>query len=90
MVDKFEVGATVDMSEEASKIAFNIICLILFGDDLHGKLEKCVYEDRQGVATEMEIHDATEKTQLDCVADSMKMQNVIFPELVYWNIGTQN
>ena len=90
MVDRMEVGTTVDMSEEASKITFNIICLILFGDDLHGKLESCVYESRDGQKHEIEIHDATEKTQLDCVADSMEIYNVIFPEMVYWNIGTSN
>ena len=84
------MGPPIDMSEQASRLAFHIICMILYGDDLHGKMGRCIYEDENGDEHEMELHDALEKTQTDCNNESIKIQNIIFPQLVFWNIGSNN
>ncbi len=37
-----------NMSRESSLLVFDIICKILFGNDLHDKLEKVNYIDQEG------------------------------------------
>jgi cytochrome P450 len=79
------------MNKEASLLTFDIICKILFGQDLHEQLEPCKYVDPQtGEEQTIEMHDSLEKITLDCSFAGLRPLNVIFPWLVKYDIGKLN
>lgn len=81
----------INMSKEASLLTFDIICKILFGQDMNEQLEKCQYTDlKTGRIETREMHDALEKIAIDCSFAALKPFNVIFPWLVEYDVGKEN
>jgi cytochrome P450 len=80
----------MNMSRESSLLTFDIICMILFGEDIHEKLEKCTYINPQGETHQLEMHDALEKISIECSFAGTTPMNIIFPKLVEYDIGRSN
>lgn len=90
-VSKWKKGEEINMSREASCLTLDIICKILFGQDLHEQLEKCQYTNpNTGEVQTLEMHDALEKISIDCSFASIIPLNIIFPWLVQYDIGKLN
>ena len=88
---KWKSGEELNMSREASLLTFDIICKILFGQDLHEQLELCQYTNpKTGETSTLEMHDALEKISLDCSFAALVPYNVIFPWLVKYDVGKLN
>ena len=79
------------MSQTSSILTFDIICLILFGEDIHEKLDKVTYiNPTTGQRQRLDMHDSLERLSLDCAFSALSPLNVLFPQLVDYNIGTTN
>ena len=56
-ISSFKVGDTVDMSELANTIAFEVICEILFGEDIRHKLDLANYTDANGKIEQVRLYE---------------------------------
>ena len=64
--------------------------MIIFGDDLHEKLDKAVYIDKQGIEHSIQMHDSLEKISRDCTKAGFNPLNALFPWMVEYSIGKTN
>ena len=79
------------MSEEASKITFDVITNILFGEDINSKMELVPYYDpKTGMTTPLNAHDSITKISEAQALQATKPINSVFPFLVDFNIGADN
>ena len=79
-----------NMSREASQLTFDIICMILFGQDVKECCGTCEYTDPQGTRHQLQMHDALERMTADISFAGIAPINVIFPWLVEKDIGKVN
>mmetsp|Transcript_17327 Transcript_17327/g.19397 ORF Transcript_17327/g.19397 Transcript_17327/m.19397 type:complete len:529 (+) Transcript_17327:28-1614(+) len=86
----FKEGETINMSEYANTISFEIICEILYGCDIRDKLDLVNYTDTNGEICKMNLYECLMKISHDCSFASMKPMNVLFPWLVHFSIGSEN
>ena len=89
-LDKIKPGIIADVSQLANTISFEIILAIIFGNDIEEKLDHCNYEDNQGNVKRMKLFDCVMSITNDCNSAAAKVMNVLFPEFVDYDIGTQN
>lgn len=79
------------MSEEASKLTFDVITSILFGEDISNSMDLCPYYEASTNQTYLlNAHDSITKLAEDQAFQLMNPFNSIFPFLVDYNIGSQN
>jgi len=89
-VKTFEEGMTINMSEHANTVSFEIISEILYGCDIRDKLEKVNYTKRDGTTEIVNLYQCLMKISHDCSFAALNPLNVMFPWLVHYSIGAEN
>lgn len=87
---KIEVGEVINFSQMSNTTIFSIIQAILYGKDIHDKCDPCNYECKDGSIKQLKLYDCVMEICEDCESVSMKMINVVFPQLIDYNIGPEN
>jgi cytochrome P450 len=77
------------MDKEALKLTFNIISMILFGEDIH-KMKLLDYKIADGTLEKQDLHTACLNVFDESVKTFFTPLNLVFPFCIDWNIGTAN
>ena len=80
----------INMSEELTLITFDIICKIIFGDDLSTENKDTPYISSDGSSLQITMAEAFLRTCSDCVTAGTSLQNTLFPWTVKLCIGKEN
>lgn len=89
-LQNLKVGQTVNISEYANIMSFEIICEILFGCDTRDKLDKVNYTNNDGNVSKINLYECLMKISHDCSFAQMYTLNLLFPWLVKYSIGYEN
>lgn len=78
------------MSELANTIAFEVICEILFGEDIRHKLDLANYTHSSGKVEQTRLYECLTKISKDCSMASLDSVNLLFPYMIDYGIGKEN
>jgi len=67
------------MTYESSRLTFEVISSILFGEEFLKESLKITYIEDSGSPMIINIHDALDKINEDCARDSLLPLNMMFP-----------
>mmetsp|Transcript_11992 Transcript_11992/g.11999 ORF Transcript_11992/g.11999 Transcript_11992/m.11999 type:complete len:374 (-) Transcript_11992:46-1167(-) len=80
----------ISFSQVANTSVFSFILSLLFGKNVLDQMGLCNYEAKDGSIKQMKLYDCMMTMSDDMTSESLALYNVIFPELVDYNLGREN
>ena len=83
-------GDKINFSQTSNSIIFSFILTVLFGKDINMELGMCKYENKDGSIQKMKLQESMMTLGSSLMSESIKLYNILFPQLIHLNIGTEN
>ena len=85
-----EEGEKINFSNISNTTVFSFILAILFGKNTEQELGMCNYEHKDGRMERMKLQKTMMTLGSNLMAESLQLYNILFPQLIHWNLGKEN
>ena len=85
-----EEGEKINFSHTSNTTVFSFILTILFGKDTEQELGMCNYEHKDGRIERMKLQKTMMTLGSSLMSESIQLYNILFPQLIHWNLGKEN